>query len=181
MTARRAPCFLVLLVFAAASSLFLAVAGAPAAAVATVAPADVARWVSPTGEPIRVVNAFAPPVQRWLPGHRGVDLAAAPGAAIVAAGAGIVTYAGMLAGRGVVTVAHGTLRTTYEPVRASVLIGDRVAAGQRIGTLDSGPSHCPSGSCLHWGLLRGDTYLNPLSLLRRGPSRLLPVWPGRGG
>lgn len=128
-----------------------------------------------------MVNAFAPPVQRWLPGHRGVDLAAAPGTVIVAAGAGVVTYAGMLAGRGIVTVTHGTLRTTYEPVRANVLIGDRVTAGQQIGTLDSGPSHCPSGSCLHWGLLRGDTYLNPMSLLRRGPSRLLPVWPGRGG
>jgi murein DD-endopeptidase MepM/ murein hydrolase activator NlpD len=107
-------------------------------------------------------------------------LAASPGAAVVAAGPGVVTYAGTLAGRGVVTVTHGTLRTTYEPVRATVATGDRVHAGQQIGVLD-GAGHCASQACLHWGLLRGDTYLNPLSLLSRGPSRLLPVWPFRGG
>jgi murein DD-endopeptidase MepM/ murein hydrolase activator NlpD len=181
MTARRGPALLVVLVLAAVSCL-VGGTGPPAAAVAgSAAPSAVGRWVSPTGEPIQVVRAFAPPVQRWLPGHRGVDLAAAPGAVIVAAGPGVVSYAGMLAGRGVVTVTHGTLRTTYEPVHATVLIGDRVAAGQQIGTLGSGPGHCPSAGCLHWGLLRGDIYLNPLSLLRRGPSRLLPVWPGRSG
>ncbi|CAL9609004.1 hypothetical protein SUDANB140_05599 [Streptomyces sp. enrichment culture] len=70
------------------------------------------------------------------------------------------------------------LRTTYEPVRASVRKGDRVGAGQVLGAVEPAGSHC--SACLHWGLLRGDTYLDPLSLLppwllHAGPSRLLPV------
>src|SRR5947209_1444726 len=63
-----------------------------------------------------VVRAFAPPPRPWLPGHRGVDLGAAPGTIVRAAGAGTVSFAGRVAGRGVVSVAHpGGLRTTYEP------------------------------------------------------------------
>ncbi|MDX2685216.1 M23 family metallopeptidase [Streptomyces scabiei] len=71
------------------------------------------------------------------------------------------------------------LRTTYEPVRASVRKGAEVSAGALLGTLEPAPSHCPT-ACLHWGLRRAETYLDPLSLmppwlLHRGPSRLLPV------
>jgi murein DD-endopeptidase MepM/ murein hydrolase activator NlpD len=159
----------------------LGISGCEAATAVAAVPTDGERWVAPTGDPIQVMRGFAPPAHRWLPGHRGVDLAASPGATIVAAGAGVVTFAGMLAGRGVVTVTHGALRTTYEPVLPTVVIGDRVQPGQQIGTLDGGPAHCGARSCLHWGLLRAATYLDPLALLRRGPSRLLPVWPGRGG
>jgi pyruvate/2-oxoglutarate dehydrogenase complex dihydrolipoamide acyltransferase (E2) component len=78
----------------------------------------------------------------------------------------------MLAGRGVVVVVHGDLRTTYEPLAPSVRVGDAVDAGAVIGRLAEG-GHCPG--CLHWGLLRGDVYLDPVQLVRRGPSRLLPV------
>ena len=47
------------------------------------------------------------------------------------------------------------------------------------GTVQPAGSHC-TAPCVHWGLLRGETYLDPLSvlppwLLRGGPSRLLPV------
>jgi murein DD-endopeptidase MepM/ murein hydrolase activator NlpD len=88
-----------------------------------------------------------------------------------------VSYAGLLAGRGVVVVVHGVLRTTYEPVTASVRVGQAVAAGQVLGRLATG--HCPTG-CLHWGLLRGDVYLDPVQLVGPGPSRLLPVDSGAG-
>src|SRR5688500_11978557 len=65
----------------------------------------------------RVVRRFDPPPRPWLPGHRGTDLAAAPGSVVRAAGAGTIVFAGQVAGRGVVSVAHsGGLRTTYEPV-----------------------------------------------------------------
>jgi murein DD-endopeptidase MepM/ murein hydrolase activator NlpD len=71
------------------------------------------------------------------------------------------------------------LRTTYEPVRPSVQEGAEVAAGGILGTLDRS-SHCAGPSCLHWGLRRGDTYLDPLALLppwllNNAPPRLLPV------
>lgn len=135
-----------------------------------------ARWRWPLLVTPRVVRGFEPPPQRWLPGHRGVDLAAVPGDTVVAAGAGIVTFAGPLAGRGVVTVTHGELRTTYEPVTATVEVGDVVAAGDPIGVIASGASHCGGyPSCLHWGLLQGAVYLDPLLLLGVSHPILLPI------
>lgn len=70
-------------------------------------------------------------------------------------------------------------RTTYEPVRASVHEGDEVEPGEVLGVLEPPTAHC-TGPCLHWGLRRGEAYLNPLSLLPSwllwaGPSRLLRV------
>jgi len=71
------------------------------------------------------------------------------------------------------------LRTTYEPVKPSVKKGDEVEPGEVVGTVEPTGSHCTQ-TCLHWGLLRNETYLDPLSLLppwllHNGPSRLLPV------
>jgi hypothetical protein len=124
-----------------------------------------------------VARAFDPPPQRWAAGHRGVDLLARDGDVVRAAGSGSVTFAGMLAGRGVVVVTHGDgTRTTYEPVTAAVTRGDRVRAGDALGRLSVAGSHCLPLACLHWGRRRGDVYLDPMLLLRPGPARLLPVW-----
>ncbi|MFB9892876.1 murein hydrolase activator EnvC family protein [Planobispora takensis] len=134
------------------------------------------RWEWPFAERPRVLKGFAPPPQPWLAGHRGVDLAASAGEEVHAAGAGTIGYAGPLAGRGVVTVLHpGGLRTTYLPVRASVRLGQEVASGDVIGTVEDVPGHCPV-TCLHWGLLRARDYLDPLLLLGLGQVRLLPTW-----
>lgn len=134
----------------------------------------------PRGRPV-LLRAFDPPASPWAAGHRGVDLRAGPGAAVRAAAPGEVAFTGAVAGIPVVVIAlPGGLRTTYEPVRAELPVGTRVAAGRRVGALSGArPAHCAE-SCLHWGLLRGDVYLDPLSLLppglrRSGPSRLLPL------
>lgn len=134
-------------------------------------------WVWPlVGGGAAVVRGFDPPAQPWEAGHRGVDLLGAEHQTVRAAGAGIVTYAGPVAGVGVVTVTHGELRTTYQPVRPTVSVGERVTAGDQIGTLLRAGSHCPPSACLHWGLLRGDVYLDPLGLVHRaGRPRLLPL------
>ncbi|MER7257617.1 murein hydrolase activator EnvC family protein [Streptomyces parvus] len=132
-----------------------------------------------------LLRGWEPPAGPYGPGHRGVDLAAVPGARVLAAADGRVSFAGRVAGRGVLAIevagsGSPPLRTTYEPVRPLVEKGEDVRAGQPVGVLEAGPSHCTAG-CLHWGLRRGDAYLDPLSLLppallRRGPSRLLPVF-----
>ncbi len=122
-----------------------------------------------------VLRRFVVGPERWSPGHRGVDLAAVVGERVLAAAPGVVTFAGMVAGRGVVAVQHADgIRTTYEPVTAGVAAGDRLSAGAPLGLLAAG-DHCPR-SCLHWGALRGDTYLDPLSLLAPlTPPVLLPL------
>jgi len=74
----------------------------------------------------------------------------------------------------VVVIGHGATRTTYEPVRATVAVGDEVAAGSPIGRLEVSGSHCFPAACLHWGWLRGETYLDPLALVAARPVRLVP-------
>jgi murein DD-endopeptidase MepM/ murein hydrolase activator NlpD len=127
-------------------------------------------------KPAQLSSGFDRPAQNWLPGHRGVDLIGQSGDKVLAAGNGVVTFAGLVAGKGVVVIKHGKLRTTYEPVTASVTVGSRVRVGDVIGTLSPGESHCSTRTtvgCLHWGLLRGEKYLNPLSLVQKRV-RLLP-------
>ena len=79
-----------------------------------------------------VVRGFDPPAQPWLAGHRGVDVLGSPGEPVVAAAAGVVSFAGNLAGRAVVVVDHGDVRTTYLPLTPTVAVGTRVSAGQTI-------------------------------------------------
>lgn len=147
------------------------------AAPAPVGPGVGRAW--PVGGPSALRERFAAPPTRWAAGHRGVDLAASPGTPVRAAAPGVVTFSGMVADRPVVTVTHpgsGTppLRTTYLPVIGSVPVGTPVAAGETIGEIAVGSGHCASG-CLHWGLLRGERYLDPLALLGVGAARLLPL------
>lgn len=124
----------------------------------------------------QVVEEFDPPLDPWGAGHRGVDLLGSVGQPVRAALPGRVGFVGMIAGRGVVTVDHGETRTTYEPVAASVAVGDRVRAGEVIASLALVGSHCFPRPCLHWGWIRGGTYLDPLDLVGGGPVRLLPLW-----
>lgn len=149
----------------------------PAQAATSSQPAGDGTWpLSPQPE---VVSRFAPPASTWGAGHRGVDLAGQPGQVVRAALPGRVTFAGRLAGRGVVVVSHGATRTTYEPVTAQVRRGDEVRAEATLGALELFGSHCFPRACLHWGLLEGDTYLDPLTLVGAGPVRLLP-WLDEG-
>ncbi|WP_448627378.1 M23 family metallopeptidase [Geodermatophilus sp. URMC 64] len=144
---------------------------APEAAV----PAPAASWSWPLAGTPEVSRPFEAPAGPFGPGHRGVDLAAAPGAPVLAAGDGVVAFAGMVAGRPVVSVDHaGGLRTTYEPVDPSVAAGQAVARGSPLGTLLAGHAGCPAAACLHWGVRRGETYVDPLTLLRPARVRLLP-------
>ncbi|MEU4315029.1 M23 family metallopeptidase [Nocardia sp. NPDC024068] len=143
------------------------------------------------GWPLRprpaLVRPFDPPEHDWLPGHRGVDLAGSPGQTVYAAGPGVVVFAGEVAGKPVVSIAHdGALRTTYEPVEAEVTVGRRVSRGTPVGVLKDGHEGCGAAACLHWGLRRERTehgdreYLDPLGLLELSPIRLKPVDPASG-
>ncbi|WP_442945553.1 peptidoglycan DD-metalloendopeptidase family protein [Nocardia sp. SSK8] len=140
------------------------------------------------GWPLRprpsVEKRFDKPERNWLPGHRGVDLAAADGQLVVAAGDGVVVFAGVVAGKPVVSIDHaGGLRTTYEPVRAQVVVGARVVRGTPIGTVVAGHEGCPVSACLHWGARRESgehnrrEYVDPLGLLHEVPIRLKPLEP----
>jgi murein DD-endopeptidase MepM/ murein hydrolase activator NlpD len=123
-----------------------------------------------------VLRRFDAPDHPYGPGHRGVDLGGWDGQPVLSAGDGVVVFAGMVAGRPVISVDHPNgLRTTYEPVVATVSAGQRLARGDIIGTLQAGHPGCRAVACLHWGVRRGQEYLDPLRLLVSGRVRLLPV------
>ncbi|WP_442913267.1 peptidoglycan DD-metalloendopeptidase family protein [Kribbella sp. CA-293567] len=124
-----------------------------------------------------IVRGFEAPAKPWLPGHRGLDLRGSPGQQVRSATPGTVTFAAPIAGRGVIVITNGPLRTTYEPVNPTVRPGTTVSPGTPLGTLSAAHSHCAPATCLHWGLLQATTYLNPLSLLPQRPIRLLPLIP----
>jgi murein DD-endopeptidase MepM/ murein hydrolase activator NlpD len=135
-------------------------------------------WTLPLAGPPVVVRGFQPPAEPWLVGHRGVDLRGSPGDPVLSAGPGRVSFAGSVAGKPVVVVTHPSgLRTTYEPVIRAVGTGDEVTTGSLLGRLVAVGGHCLPATCLHWGLRRGDSYLDPLSLVGATLRvRLLPVW-----
>lgn len=132
-------------------------------------------YVGPVS-PVRVARAFVAPESEFGAGHRGVDLATTPATAVGSAGAGVVTFAGTVAGRGLVVVAHADgVSTEYEPVRPAVSAGMTVHRGQLLGRIRGTHGTCAPGSCLHWGARRGGAYFDPMLLLRPlGEVRLLP-------
>lgn len=133
----------------------------------------------PLAPPHPVLREFQEPVSQWGPGHRGVDLGGVPGERVYATADGVVVFAGHLVDRGVVSIDHdvggGRLRTTYEPIAPNVTAGQRVRAGELIGRLRPGHPECAGApACLHWGVRRGEEYLDPLALVSSPHVRLLP-------
>ncbi len=163
----------------AAGSAAASVAGSPAESAAHSAAQPAARgpgWLWPLEPRPAVVRPFDPPDQPWASGHRGVDLRAEVGRAVRSPADGTVTFAGVLAGRGVVVVLHDHgLRSTFEPVEGGPPVGTRVVAGATVGRVSAQPGHCIPATCLHWGVLRGSSYLDPLSMLQWAPVVLLPL------
>ncbi len=141
-------------------------------------------WAPPLHGASIPLRQFDPPVAQFASGHRGIDFLAPTGTPVFAIGQGVVKFAGLIAGKPVISISHGIhprisaseIRTTYEPVKSSLKIGEKVGAGQLIGETSPGTqsSHC-ADLCLHVGLKYGvSNYLNPEMLWKR-TSVLLPT------
>lgn len=178
----RRPALILCLTLAA--MLTSAFAATVAANVSAKADPDTVRLEWPLRPTPAVVRGFDAPSPNWRPGHRGVDLAGRAGQPVYAAGRATVVFAGLLAGRPVVSLAHpGGLRTSYEPVRAVVRVGQQVTAQTVLGELMAGHADCRAshgaGACLHWGAMWGPAsgadYVDPLGLLASTPVRLKPL------
>ena len=95
--------------------------------------------------------------------HAGVDLAARPGAPVIASTAGVVAQAGWLGGYGLcVTLDHGGgVQTRYGHLsRLGVAAGQRVRAGQVIGLV--GSTGVSTGPHLHYEVRARGVPVNPL-------------------
>lgn len=119
-------------------------------------------WLWPAVGPI--VAPYEAPAHLYGAGHRGLDIGAAPGSPVRAAHAGIVAYVGRVGGVPTLTVRAKGIVTSYQPVDASVAVGDAVSAGAVIGTLAADSDHC---SCLHFGVREAGEYRDPREFLAR--------------
>jgi murein DD-endopeptidase MepM/ murein hydrolase activator NlpD len=121
-------------------------------------PAEPWRW--PVPPPIRVVEPFRAPPTPYSAGHRGIDIESARSAVVTAPAPGVVSFAGMVAGRPVVSIDHGGgVVSAIEPVAALVEAGTSVATGDVIGSVATG-GHCATG-CVHFGVRVDDQYVSP--------------------
>lgn len=94
--------------------------------------------------------------------HNGIDIAAATGTAVYAYADGKVTGVSQDNTLGkYITIDHGGgLKTRYLHLSAfKVSVGDRVTAGQRIGSV--GNTGYSTGSHLHFEVLKNGSYVNP--------------------
>lgn len=135
------------------------------------------QWLAPIPG-AEVSEGFRPPAHTWSAGHRGVDYATTAGTQVRSIGPGVVVFVGKIAGKPVISIEHSTLglKSTYEPVVASVREGEQVVAGDSIGVISGVGGHC-AGACLHLGLKAPGVghYRNPLELFEHDFAVLKPL------
>lgn len=132
------------------------------------------RWTWPVATPIMIIHPWQAPATKYAAGHRGIDLRAILGDDVVAPAAGTVRFAGLVAGRPVVSIDHGGgVVSAVEAVQPLVRRGDRVSAGQVLGTV-AGGSHCDA--CVHFGVRIDGEYVSPMWFFGGvEPAVLLPL------
>lgn len=137
-------------------------------------PSNRERWPSPTASGFSIQRLFDLPRGEYQAGHRGIDIRASQGDEVRAPTSGTVHFAGDVVDRGVLTIerADHTL-VSFEPVSASVLVGDQIQVNDLLGSV-SGASHCGT-SCLHVGVRVDNHYVNPLRYFFAGRPQLLPL------
>lgn len=124
-----------------------------------------------------VQQGFAP-TGRYS-GHWGVDIAVAAGTPVRAAGSGVVSFTGTVAGNLTLTVDHGGgLRTSYSYLsKVTARRGDHVTESTVVG--QSGAGH--GRAALHFSVRVGSRYVDPLRMVGCRPAdlssalRLVPV------
>lgn len=127
----------------------------------------------------RISSQFDPrrmhPVLHRVQPHNGTDFAAATGTPVWAAAAGTIVWAGPKGPNGnLVSIEHDGGYTTHyahlSRITAGITRGVHVTQRQSIGQV--GTTGRSTGPHLHFGLKRGATFLDPMSLLN-GPGRVL--------
>jgi hypothetical protein len=117
-----------------------------------------------------VADPFREPACPFCAGNRGIEYAVPAGTPVRAAGAGTVTFSGVVAGTFYLVVEHADgVRATYGQLAGSHLgVGSAVTAGAIVGVSAGG---------LHFGLRVGDRYVDPAPWLGRlvERARLVPT------
>ena len=127
-------------------------------------------WVLPTSGYV-ITAGFGQVGSLWESAHSGLDLAGLPGTPVVSVASGVVAsagYSGACGNRVAVVLDTGTTTLYCHLDKLSVRVGDKVTAGQQLGTM--GSTGHSTGPHLHFEVLtpageRVDPYL---ALVRHG-------------
>jgi hypothetical protein len=117
------------------------------------------------------------PLLGYVRAHQGVDYGAPEGTPVWAVGDGVVTQAGWSGGCGLAVKVHhrNGFDTLYCHLsRVNVAAGTRVAQRQVVGRV--GSTGLSTGPHLHYGVLRGGSYVNPLHLQFPRGEPVRPEW-----
>lgn len=121
-------------------------------------------WPCPSSH--RITSYFGPrpqPTPGASTNHKGIDIGASYGSAIVASAAGRVTTATYSSSAGnYVVISHGNgMSTVYMHCSALyVSVGQTVSQGETIAAV--GSTGYSTGNHLHFGVIKNGTYVNPL-------------------
>jgi hypothetical protein len=113
-----------------------------------------------------ILRGFDPPDSPYGSGHRGIDIAAAVGTAVLATDDGVVSFAGSVGGRLFLTIDHGGGLTSTSSWLTSLLVrkGAHVFQGQPVAT--TGWGHLALlVPHLHFSVRLDGTYVDPLAYL----------------
>ena len=117
---------------------------------------SIVRYVAPVDAP--VIDPFRPPAHIGAPGNRGLEYGNPLFVGVFAAADGVASFAGMVAGRGVVSIEHSDgVRTTYTGMTTVwAETGRAVRQGEAVGL---------AGRNIHFGARIRDHYLDPQVLI----------------
>jgi hypothetical protein len=153
----------------------LLIAAVALVAFLVIAPAARADWVWPVrGDVITPYRNGSDPYAGGQ--HRGIDIAAPVGTAVVAAAGGEVRFAGTVGSSGLtvsIRSADGRFDTSYLHLSsAAVRKGERVGTGERIGAVGTTGTRSAAAPHLHFGVRDAGTrhaYHDPLAFLPPAP------------
>ena len=126
-------------------------------------------FVWPCPSYTRISSYFGPrpqPTAGASTNHKGVDLAAPYGSAILASAAGVVTTSTYSKSAGnYIVVAHGNgMSTVYMHCSALLVsVGETVEQGEKIAKV--GSTGYSTGNHLHFGVIKNGSYVNPLNYI----------------
>ena len=110
------------------------------------------------------------PVLHRYRAHLGVDFGARPGTSILSTGEGSISFAGYLPGYGkTIKIRHNngltSLYAHQKSFKKGIRSGLKVKQGEIIGYV--GNTGLSSGPHLHFGMYRGSTAIDPLSVMKK--------------
>lgn len=122
----------------------------------------------------RIASVFERPEYQWSSGHRGIDVALDASRELIAPADGVVSFAGKVASKSVVSLRHGSLTLTFEPAQTTLQHGTQVARGEAFAIAQGVSDHC-ADTCVHWGIKDDAGYVDPSTLLGAQRIVLLPL------